>query len=77
MTIFQGKVVHSLKNFFFFNFWLCWVFIVARGLSLVATSRGYSLVAVLLLLIAVISLVAHGLSCSEAYGLFPNQELNP
>ena len=24
-------------------FWLCWVFIAARGLSLVAASRGYSL----------------------------------
>ena len=32
--------------FFFFNFknfWLPWVFIVAHGLSLVAASRGYSL----------------------------------
>ena len=24
------------------NFWLCWVFIAARGLSLVVASRGYS-----------------------------------
>ena len=28
--------------FFFFHFWLCWVFIAAHGLSLVAVSRGYS-----------------------------------
>ena len=28
--------------FNFFNFWLCWVFVAARGLSLVAASRGYS-----------------------------------
>ena len=27
---------------FFFNFWLCWVFIAAHGLSLVVVSRGYS-----------------------------------
>ena len=27
---------------FFFFFWLCWVFVAARGLSLVAASRGYS-----------------------------------
>ena len=26
-----------------FNFWLCWVFVAARGLSLVAASGGYSL----------------------------------
>ena len=24
------------------NFWLCWVFVAARGLSLVAASGGYS-----------------------------------
>ena len=28
---------------FFFFFWLCWVLIAARGLSLVAASGGYSL----------------------------------
>ena len=38
-------------------FWLHWVFVAARGLSLVAESRGYSLVAVCGLLIAVASLV--------------------
>ena len=32
-------------SFFFYKFiyfWLCWVFVAARGLSLVATSGGYS-----------------------------------
>ena len=34
----------SLHSFFFFNyFWLRWVFVAARGLSLVAASGGYSL----------------------------------
>ena len=47
---------------FFFFFWLCWVFVAARGLSLVAASRGLLFVAVRRLLIAVASLVAeHGL----------------
>ena len=36
-------------------FWLCWVFVV--GFSLVAVSRGYSLVGVHGLLIVVASLV--------------------
>ena len=36
-----------LKTFVFIYFWLCWVFAVAaHGLSLVAVSRGYSLVEV-------------------------------
>ena len=32
------------SEFFFFliYFWLCWVFVAARGLSLVAASRGHS-----------------------------------
>ena len=41
---------HRTRTFFFFNlfilftynFWLRWVFVAARGLSLVATSGGYS-----------------------------------
>ena len=39
-------------------FWLCWVFIAAQGLSLVAASGGYFLVGVSRLLIVVASLVA-------------------
>ena len=40
-------------NIFFF--WLRWVFVAARGLSLVAASRGYSSLAVRRLLIVVAS----------------------
>lgn len=42
-------------------FWLHWVFIAACGLSLVVESGGYSLVAAYGLLIAVASVVEHGL----------------
>ena len=46
----------------FIYIWLRWVFVAARGLSLVAVSGGYSFLAVHRLLIAVASLVAeHGL----------------
>ena len=41
-----------------FIFWLCWVFIAVQGLSLVAESKGYSLVGVPGLRIVVVSLVA-------------------
>ena len=30
------------KDLLSFSFWLCWVFVAVRGLSLVAESRGYS-----------------------------------
>ena len=36
-------------NILFIYLWLCWVFVAARGLSLVAASRGYSLRWLLLL----------------------------
>ena len=32
-----------IKYFFIFIFWLRWVFVAVRGLSLVVASRGYSL----------------------------------
>ena len=32
----------KINLFLFIYFWLCWVFVAARGLSLVAVSRGYS-----------------------------------
>ena len=41
--------------------WLCWVFATIRRPSLVAASGGYTLVAVVGLLVAVSSLVEHGL----------------
>ena len=48
------------------------------GLPRVAGSRGSSLVAVCRLLMAVACLVvAHGLSCSLACGIFLDQGLNP
>ena len=62
----------------------CWA-----GFPVVAASTGYSLIAVLKLLIAVASLVVpglmgpgltvmvHGLCCSAAYGIFPDQGSNP
>ena len=34
---------HAHPSNFFFFFRLCWVFVAVRGLSLVAASRGYSL----------------------------------
>ena len=67
-------------------FWLHWVFIAMHKLSLVAVSWGCSLVVEHRLLIAMASLVAalrlygpgsvvvaHGLSCLMACGIFPNQ----
>ena len=62
------------------------VFVAALILSLVVASRRYSLVGVCGLLIAVASSCraralgvpgSHGLSCSPAPGIFPDQGLNP
>ena len=71
-------------------FWLCWVFVSVRGLSLVAASggrsssrcAGLSLSRPLLLRStgsrrAGSVIVAHGLSCSAACGIFPDQGSNP
>ena len=56
--MFSFDHVYFLKiQFFFFFFWLCWVFVAVKGLSLVVVSRGYSLVAMLGFLIVVASLV--------------------
>ena len=57
----------SINEGFFFSdlfiyFWLCWVFVATRGLSLVGGERGLLFVALRRLLIAVASLtVEHGL----------------
>ena len=84
-------------TFFFFNFiyffiyfWLCWVFVSVRGLSLVAASGGHSSsrcaglsLSRPLLLQSTGSRragsvgVAHGLSCSAACGILPDQDSNP
>ena len=55
---------YSNACFFSLNFislWLCWVFVAADRLSLVAVSRAFSLIALCRLLSAVASLVEHGL----------------
>ena len=47
--------------FFFFNVWLCWVFVAERRLSLVAASWGYSVVVRRLLIVVASLVVEHGL----------------
>ena len=88
------KCYFYLTNFLFFNlsiyFWLCWVFVSVRGLSLVRASGGHSssrfaglsLSWPLLLQStgsrrAGSAVVAHGPSCSTACGIFPDQGSNP
>ena len=81
----------GVSFFFFFSFylWLCWVFVAVRGLSLVAVSGGcssllcwashcdgFSRCRVQALGTWVSVVVAHGLSCSEACGIFSDQGLN-
>ena len=57
-----GNVYLLSFIYIYIYLWLRWVFVPSHGLSLVVASRGYSLVAVCRLLIAVASLVAeHGL----------------
>ena len=80
----------KLFIYLFIYFWLCWVFVSARGLSLVAASGGHpssqcaglSLSRPLLLRStgsrrAGSVAVAHGPSCSVACGILPDQGLNP
>ena len=78
-------------NFYLFiYFWLCWVFVSVWGLSLVVASRGHSSsrcaglsLSRPLLLQSTGSrragsvVVVHGLSCSAACGIFPDQGSNP
>ena len=40
--IFMFYFILFFKNYLFIYFWLCWVFIAVRGLSLVAANGGYS-----------------------------------
>ena len=74
----------------FIYFWLCWVFVSVQGLSLVVASGGHSssrcagLSPSRPLLLrstgfrrAGSVVVAHGLSCSVACGIFPDQDSNP
>ena len=75
---------------YFIYLWLCWVFVSVWGLSLVVASGGHSSsrwaglsLSRPLLLRSTSSkragsvIVAHGPSCSAAYGIFPGQGLNP
>ena len=92
------NVYLGLLLIFFFNkfiylfiyFWLCWVFVSVRGLSLVVASGGHSssrcaglsLLRPLLLQVtgsrrAGSVVVAHGPSCSMACGISPDQGSNP
>ena len=75
---------------YLFILWLCWVFVSVRGLSPVAASGGHSSsrcaglsLSQPLLLRSTGSrragsvVVAHGLSCSAACGIFSDQGSNP
>ena len=79
-----------LINYLFIYLWLCWVFVSVPGLSLVVASGGHSSsryaglsLSRPLLLRSTGSrragsvVVAHGLSCSTACGIFPDQGSNP
>ena len=87
--------IHIVNFFFnlhylFIYFWLCWVFVCVRGLSVVAASGGHSssrctglsLSRPLLLRstgsrCAGSVVVAHGPSCPMACGIFLDQGSNP
>ena len=89
LFFFLRQVFCVFKNLFIY-FWLCWVFISVRGLSLVVASGGHSSsrCAGLSLLWPLLLrstgsrrtgsvVVAHGPSCSAACGIFPDQGSNP
>ena len=82
----------SFLNFYLFIYylWLCWVFASARGLSPAAASGGHSSSRCAGLSLsrplplrstgsrgAGSAIVAHGPSCSTAYGILPDQGSNP
>ena len=93
------SILIFFKNTFFFKFlfinlfiyfWLCWVFVSVRGLSLVAASGGHSSLWCVGLSLswplllrstgsrrAGSAVVAHGPSCFAACGIFPDQGSNP
>ena len=86
-TCLSPSFLSFLFKIVFIYFWLCWVIVAARELSLVAESRGYLLVAVCKRLTVVASLVeehrlygvwavvvvACGLSYHAALGIFLDQ----
>ena len=79
----------NLFILFIFYFWLCWVFISMRGLSLIVASGGHSSSQCMGLSLwwpllsrstgsrhAGSVVVPHGPSCSTACGIFPDQGSN-
>ena len=67
---------------YFIYFWLLWVFIAACRLSLVVVHRLLIEVASVVVELGLYGawtpvVVAHGLSCSQARGLFAHQGSNP
>ena len=90
MTANLTALLLFFKIYLFIYFWLCWVFVSVRGLSLVVASgdhsssrgAGLSLSRPLLLRstgsrCAGSVVVAHGPSCSAACGILPDQGSNP
>ena len=84
------KILCGQFTSLFIYFWLCWVFVSVRGLPPAAASGGHSSprcaglsLSRPLLLRSTGSrragsvIVAHGLSCSAACGIFPDQGSNP
>ena len=89
-NIAKKEEIFWILLYLFIYFWLCWVFVSVRGLSLVAASGGRSSsrcaglsLSWPLLLRSTGSrragsvVVAHGPSCSAARGIFPDQGSNP
>ena len=83
-------IISTFNYYLFIYFWLCWVFVSVRGLSLVEASGGHSSsrcaglsLSWPLLLRSTGSrragsvVVVHGPSCSAACGIFPDQGSNP
>ena len=87
--LFWGKKIKFFVLFYLFiYFWLCWVFVSVRGLSLVVASGGHSSSRCTGLSLsrpllwstgsrrAGSVVVAHGPSCSAACGIYPDQGSN-
>ena len=88
VQVFNFDEIHFIYFKFiylFIYFWLCWVFVSARGLSPAAASGGHSSSRCaglspswpLLLRSMGSAVVAHGPSCSMACGILPDQGSNP
>ena len=86
----KGSFFFFFLKYLFIYLWLCWVFVSARGLSVVVASGGHSSSRCAglspsrpLLLWSTDSrrtgsvVVAHGSSCSAVCGIFPDQGSNP